>query len=276
MTRLASLIVLFAILVSPMPALAQPDKLDHGEGAEVGVFEAARFTGLVQDFFDAVNALDGSAADFLTQAQVDLYGSYEEAVTYFDQYAFPVEHYDSGNVLRYEDGFLSVDVLYSGLSLPAIYRTNRFYVTPVNNHRGYALDHVERLSLRLPEGMVGATVDVTLSDDSLTVSTSEVEAADVLILNMENTSTVNLLSTGVYVLPDGIDILDAQAQLAIDLSTFEWLGGTPTTEGSTRIHAFVVEPGTTYLIQHYAQQADGNLDTPTQGPEATAAITVSP
>lgn len=265
-----SLVLLFAVM--PSGVSAQSDPFDHGEGTEAGIVDSVAVEGFMENYFKAINELDGSAAEFLTLELAEAF--VPDAVTYFDEYAYQAELYEADNVLQYEDGYFSVEVLSRGESLPARYSARRFYLISVDNPEGYAIDAAQRLEeLRLPEGMSGATVEVIISDDGLSVSDDEVPAADILILDVENTSA-DILSTGIYVLPDGVEPIDAQAQLAIDDSSLAWLGGTPTGSGTTQIHAFVVDAGSTYLLQEFADGGDTQFRELLEGEQYIVTIAV--
>lgn len=271
---IAIAIVFVGIGPSGLAAQTDDDPLGWGEGIAADAATTAAVQSFLEEFTAAVNVGDGSAANLFTlEFLLESHESYEGGVAYFSSgFVSPMTLFDVETVFMYPEGGLSADVMFQGLIFPGAYYTYRYFF--IETPHGYAVHHLQRQEPRLAEGMTGVSVDVILSDASLTVSESDVASVDVVFLEVQNTNTQEPLSTGVHVLPDGLTGSDAQAQLAADLYTFDWLGGTPTAPSSERTYAFVVEPGTTYFIQQFADGGDSRFAVLLTGEAFVTTITV--
>lgn len=285
MRRSSALFIVFALIVvgiTPSVTAAQSgdDPLGWGEGVAADAATAEGVQTFFEDFTAAVNLGDGSAANVLSlELLTAFYGSYEEGVAYFSGAhpsfnVYPTELFGVDTILVYPSGGVSAEVQFQGIATLGGYFTYKYSL--IETDYGYAIHYLEVLEPRLADGMTSAPVNVTISDDGLSLSEAEVAGVDVIVLNIENVSMENVLSTGLYVLPDGVTASDAQAQLAVDISAFEWLGGTPTGPDSESTYAFVVDPGSTYLVQQYADGGDNQFRVLLEGEQYVAIITVAP
>lgn len=284
-----SLVLTLSRFVTPVcaKALTADDPLGIGLGTPVADQATVEtVSAFAQAFLEHINAADGSAANYLSQNMLNQYGGYDAAWAYYAGGAFPTEFFGVQNVLSYGSGHLSVEVNYSGGSVPGWYNTQRFYVLPVDG--GFVLDYVQVLEATVIDGLSNTAIDVMVSDAGITTSAAEVSTSDVLVLNMINTSMTDILSVGVYVLPEGVDPVAAQSQLVMEEQSgipaaqlsYEWLGGAPvkiaTAEGpETRRYAFMVQPGTTYLLQQYVLGGD-SVYYPMEGDSYVTMVTVVP
>lgn len=277
MKRILALVVLGVFtLVGPVGVSAQQgDDNGHGKGqkADTATFEAAE--GFIASFVALMNARDPAVVNLVAPGDNGanygswfFAGSYDEAVNNVAGGAVAeIVLFDTRDVRTHDDGHVSVELTYSGYAqyYDGLY-TQRWYLLSQEDG-GFIIDDGAARVPRVPDDLRSVEAAVTLSNDGLSISESELAAADVLLLTVENTEPDAFLTTGIYVLPAGTSPQEAQAALFADYqddgqvqSLLETvIGVTPRPAGTDSVYGYLVEPGTTYYIQQWTIDENRNV-----------------
>lgn len=161
----------------------------------------------------------------------------------------------TGEVLQFgdvtvEDAGVGIEAVVSGLWTPHGLYHVQFILAPVDD--SYQLANYDQApGIVVPEGMTHISLNVSLRDDSIKVSKSEIQQKDVLAMTVTNKGTV-FHSVVIYRVADGQTADELVAQIsnrsADDADKFVLVGAAP--EGKKEIALINVEPGT-YVIAGY-------------------------
>jgi hypothetical protein len=192
----------------------------------------------------------------------------------------PIRVDEVRDVRVHEDDTLSVEVSYTGWITERTYYTERWYLSATGDGDvPYLVSAIEPTAPRLPADAATAEVAVVLADDGLTISETEVPAAEFLRYTVENTSDQTSLTTGLYVLPDGLSAAEAQAGLIEDtregvFDSLEYVGPTPVRQSDSFEFAFDVRPGMTLFIQQFTVDDNFQNAVPLEGEEFATTLTI--
>jgi hypothetical protein len=182
---------------------------------------------------------------------------YDDAVAALQQSKklAPIHVFDVRDV--HEDtssGNISATVLYSGfLTTPYYYGSETWSFAPSDDgYQGLILvgdDSTQKLVL--PKGYHAGTLDLQLSLQELQAVSVLARGNQILSVDVDNVDqSGSFLTTGIYRLPKGMSVGDAQSQLAAGNfgKPLTYIGPTPTPAGEKFHRNFVAAPGT-YVIQ---------------------------
>lgn len=184
-----SFVLALLVLFAALPGIVLADGGGTvGEQADTITTEAA---------IEAVNTFEGrinrgdyrffdmTGTDFLMK----VFGTedIEQAKAYYEGSANEMFVHTADNVLVYEDGSVSIDIVWEGLFGPYLMNAQRWYSPSVEVT---VFDRLEWISLNVPDGRTSIEVQLTLTDQGIEFTADGPVSADVIVFNTVNEGSV--------------------------------------------------------------------------------------